>query len=36
MMLVEINREKCNQCFECIEVCPEGVLALVDGWPSHV
>ncbi|MCI5143112.1 MAG: 4Fe-4S dicluster domain-containing protein [Candidatus Electrothrix sp. ATG1] len=36
MMEVVIDREKCNKCFECIEVCPEGVLEMVDGWPSHV
>lgn len=35
-MQVKIDRKKCNKCFECLEVCPEGVLGLVDGWPSHV
>lgn len=36
MIEVKIDRDKCNKCLECIEVCPEGVLELVDGWPFHV
>jgi NAD-dependent dihydropyrimidine dehydrogenase PreA subunit len=36
MLQVIIDREKCTCCLECIEVCPEGVLELVDGMPFHI
>ena len=36
MLEIRIDEKKCNLCLECIEVCPEGVLELVDGRPVHV
>ena len=30
MILVEIDRGKCTQCFECIEVCPEDAISVVE------
>ncbi|MCI5212788.1 MAG: 4Fe-4S dicluster domain-containing protein [Candidatus Electrothrix sp. ATG2] len=35
MMEITIDREKCTQCLECIEVCPGKVLMLVEGRPVH-
>ena len=36
MRNVKIDMEKCTNCRECIEVCPEEVFQLVDGFPAHV
>ncbi|WP_417908860.1 4Fe-4S binding protein [Candidatus Electronema sp. PJ] len=36
MLEIKIDRKKCNNCLECIEVCPAGVLELVDGRPFHI
>ena len=36
MRQVKIDRKKCTNCMECIEVCPQEVFELVDGAPSHV
>ncbi|MCI5223248.1 MAG: 4Fe-4S dicluster domain-containing protein [Candidatus Electrothrix sp. AR4] len=36
MRKVKIDQEKCTNCLECIEVCPEEVFELLNGGPSHV
>lgn len=34
-MKLEFFNEKCNQCYECLELCPSGALNIpfVDGYP---
>jgi NAD-dependent dihydropyrimidine dehydrogenase PreA subunit len=36
MRNVKIDMERCTNCRECIEVCPEEVFQLVNGIPAHV
>ncbi|MGB5685081.1 MAG: ferredoxin family protein [Candidatus Electrothrix sp.] len=36
MRNVKIDMEKCTNCRECVEVCPEEVFQLVNGIPVHV
>jgi len=36
MRNVTIDMDKCTNCRECIEVCPQEVFHLVDGVPAHV
>jgi NAD-dependent dihydropyrimidine dehydrogenase PreA subunit len=36
MIAITINRSKCTNCLQCIDLCPAGVLRAVDGRPVHV
>ncbi len=36
MRKVKIDREKCTNCMECIEVCPEGLFKVENGKPVYV
>ena len=31
MYLVQVDRDKCEGCGECVEACPSSVLEMVDG-----
>ncbi|MCI5145235.1 MAG: ferredoxin [Candidatus Electrothrix sp. AR3] len=35
MWIVKIDREKCTNCLECIEVCQEGSFELIDKKPVY-
>jgi NAD-dependent dihydropyrimidine dehydrogenase PreA subunit len=36
MRHVKIDAEKCTNCRECVEVCPQEVYEMVNGFPAHV
>jgi len=35
MVEITIDRDKCTDCLECVEVCPQEVLMMVEGHPVH-
>ncbi|MCI5210607.1 MAG: 4Fe-4S dicluster domain-containing protein [Candidatus Electrothrix sp. ATG2] len=36
MRKVKIDREKCTNCMECVEICPDEVFQIVDEKPVYV